>query len=1212
MGLTGRSGPPYNESHMKIRQIDLIGFKSFADKTTISFHDGITCIVGPNGCGKSNIVDSFRWVLGEQSAKSLRGEKMEEVIFQGTATKKQRGMAEVTLFVSHAYGAHEKETPGNGNGESPDDPSTDRIIVSRRLYRSGESEYILNRRQCRLKDIRDVFLDTGLDVKSYSILDQGRITEILNTKPHERRYLIEEVAGVMKYKVRKAEALSKLESSKQNLQRISDIVAEVKRQMNSLDRQVRKAERYKRLSQELREAELRISKREHVQRSSVLSSLHSEIASLSDSDTARRAEISAIETAIETKRVELLDREKALVDLETTLQGTMLEVAEGEKRIAVVKTNIENRKADITRLVIQQEESVAKREELRAKRAEVDSAERSLSSHMAHVSDDLREKQSLLSSLEAAVAGKEEEIEEERKSLFTISDGLSQKKNEANKLLSSLETLKYRESVSMRDIASVKESTGAIEDAIRASVAEASLKGADLERMRTEADALKLRISASRIELEQKRSLLSSERETLASNLSRVSSLRELIVDATLADYLTGKRQEALSRITASDLVGTESGFEIAVEAALSERVNALVIDSKEDLQAVLQIIREKNLPRTAILFRPILGTQGEPFNEANREHIPAVRRALDLVTFDESSSSEETLTALKTAVSAALRNVYVVETLESALDALHDASHGALTVVTLDGEVVTKDGFILAGQGREILKRKKEIRMLQNSIGEQQRAIEAIERDLTALAIEVSENRETLRRMETGIVEMEKTLSVLNHGLQDQKEDLDRKRRKHASLDSELAAVSLEKQSLSDALALKTAEIDRLEGDRIRIAEEISALQQDLAASKSAHEEARGRYTDMKLEVGAYRERSEALRKEREQLEALAEELDRREAAAAGEAEEASRRIDESRAELQDLEERVKALVSEADKLRAVREREKEEITGENQSILTQETSLKKMRSEMDVLSRQLGEMNTRAVETRLRIENISRTISEKYDLDIAAHEVLTEGFDPVEDETRVTELQGKMKDLGPVNLGSLEEYDELKSRHDFMSKQQTDLTLSIAELEEAITRINATTKRKLREAYDALRAKFSEVFTTLFGGGRADIVLIDEGNILESGIEIIAQPPGKKLQNMNLLSGGEKALTSLALLFAGFLIKPSPLCILDEVDAPLDESNTVRFAQMLKNLARDTQFVVITHNRTTMEVGDNLYGITMEEAGVSKVISLQFSELE
>ncbi|HSB51589.1 MAG TPA: AAA family ATPase, partial [Dissulfurispiraceae bacterium] len=459
---------------MKIRQIDLIGFKSFADKTTISFHDGITCIVGPNGCGKSNIVDSFRWVLGEQSAKSLRGEKMEEVIFQGTATKKQRGMAEVTLFVSHAYGAHEKEAPGNGNGETPDDPSTDRIIVSRRLYRSGESEYILNRRQCRLKDIRDVFLDTGLDVKSYSILDQGRITEILNTKPHERRYLIEEVAGVMKYKVRKAEALSKLESSKQNLQRISDIVAEVKRQMNSLDRQVRKAERYKRLAQDLREAELRISKREHVQLSAVLSSLHSEIASLSDSDTARRAEISAIETAIETKRVDLLDREKALVDLEMSLQGKMIEVAEGEKRIAVVKTNIENRKADITRLIIQQEESVAKREELSAKRAELDSAEHSLSSHMATVSDDLREKQGLLSSLEAAVTGREEAIEVKRKGLFSVSDALSQKRNEANKLLSSLETLKYRESVSLRDIASVKDSVGAIEDAIRASEAEAA------------------------------------------------------------------------------------------------------------------------------------------------------------------------------------------------------------------------------------------------------------------------------------------------------------------------------------------------------------------------------------------------------------------------------------------------------------------------------------------------------------------------------------------------------------------------------------------------------------------------------------------------------------------------------------------------------------------------------------------------------------------
>jgi chromosome segregation protein len=359
-----------------------------------------------------------------------------------------------------------------------------------------------------------------------------------------------------------------------------------------------------------------------------------------------------------------------------------------------------------------------------------------------------------------------------------------------------------------------------------------------------------------------------------------------------------------------------------------------------------------------------------------------------------------------------------------------------------------------------------------------------------------------------------------------------------------------------------------------------------------------------------SYREKIDALGREKDAISNAIGEFENKKEQAIKEIRDAEEKIKESTTKLQKLEEEIKSIVMDVDNMQVQRTKLRDTINSENQEIVSKSNILRNIRAQIDEISQQMTDLNSKAVENRLRIENIETSISQKYGLDIKTHGIEVEGFDAAEDENKIDELNTKIRELGPVNLGTIEEYEELKNRYDFLTKQQQDLTMSIAELEEAISRINTTTRRKLREAYDSLRTKFTEVFATLFGGGRADIILTDEENILESGLDIIAQPPGKKLQNINLLSGGEKALTSLALLFAGFLIKPSPLCVLDEADAPLDESNTVRFAQMIKELSKETQFIVITHNRTTMEVADYLYGITMEEPGVSKAISLQFTE--
>ncbi len=1209
---------------MRVKQIELTGFKSFSDKTVLRLHDGVTCIVGPNGCGKSNVVDAFKWVLGEQSVKSLRGEKMEEVIFQGSATIKQKGMAEVTLQIS--FSPQLKKSDDNGN-KTDSAAAQDGSSVSRRLYRSGESEYLLNKSQCRLRDVKDIFLDTGLDVKSYSILDQGRVAELINTKPLDRRFLIEEVAGVMKYKVRKTEALSKLESSKQNLLRINDIVHEVRRQINSLDRQVKKAERYKRLNAELKCIELRIAKREYLRLSGILQELSAEIERLREADSLKRSTLSTLENQIEAKRLELADREKTLTDLENSLYSKEKEISESEKHVAILKSAIENRRADILRLSSQQRDFENKKEDLIKKLGTIDANASALSSEMSGLTDELDEKRELLSSIELSIGDKESGVEEKRKELFRVSEIVSQHRNNLHKLQSSFETLQYRESTSSKDMETVKSGISAAEESIRTAVENIAALKDRLAAMQSEKEALKSETEKLKIDIETKKSLLGTEREALASNMARIGSLKELAFDKSLMDVLseavpaarqaatgTGDARKTPSGLSTdclvlSDVISTEREYEKAIEAALSERINSILLKNIEDILTAAAVIKEKNLGRTSILYtgfsdkRHASGYKAGASGTQQPKFDGVIGRASDFITLENSQ--------MQGPAEMVLQNTLIVRDLQAAIAFRDHEASCTFTLVTLDGEVIDRDGVILAGQGKDILKRKREIKELHAAVLDQQSLVHGYENDLSIAADVLSDRKKSLTTMESTLVTLEKELSVADHSLKGLYEETERKQRKLAFLNSEIAAVTGEKESLKTLITSKSEEIGLYEKERDNINEGITVLQGSIGSVRTQYESARSEVTDLQLAITSHREKMESLRREKANIAGALRELEKSREAAVREAEEAAKRLSESSSGLERYEEAIKLLVVEADTMRREKTSQKEAIDAESQALVAEGSSLKNMRIEIDALSQQLSDANTKALENRLRAENIESSISNKYGFEIKHGEIATEEFDLAEDEELANQLNEKIRDLGPVNLGTIEEYEELKKRYDFLTQQQQDLTLSIAELEEAISRINASTRRKLREAYDALRTKFSEVFITLFGGGRADIILTDEENMLESGIEVIAQPPGKKLQNLNLLSGGEKALTSLSLLFAGFLIKPSPLCILDEVDAPLDESNTLRFAQMIKGLSKDTQFIVVTHNRSTMEVADYLYGITMEEPGVSKAISLQFTEV-
>jgi len=1166
---------------MRIEKIELIGFKSFADKTTFVLHPGITCIVGPNGCGKSNVVDAFRWVLGEQSAKSLRGEKMEEVIFNGSAAKKPKGMSEVSMVVSDMNGA------GSNNGEG----QSDHVTVTRRLYRSGESEYMINKNTCRLKDIKDVFLDTGLDFKSYSILEQGRIGEILNSKPLERRFIIEEVAGVMKYKIRKAEALSKLDSSRLNLVRINDIIVEVRKQINILDRLAKKAERYKKLSSEMHAIELKIARTEYQQINAALGRIIEEYNLLKEKEAVAGAGITEIENRTETRRVTLLEQEKALEAVQNTFQMLEREISEIEREIAVARNDISNLDEYHKKLLQRGEDMDQRSLDASAKYGELQINSSRISEEMEVQAERLKEKSENLRSIEEALSDTEELIEDKRRQIFSVSDEVSKLRNELSRQESSLESLYRREDTSVRESGDSRRMLEEIESSINE--VESGIHGRTNEAllMKEKKEILNEELSTTKARLGELVYDLSAAREELASCVSRMDSLKEIVFDQPTRELIrTNPDVRLLASI--SDVFDVVADYEKAVESALSEKAESFILETLEDIEKAISALKGKSVDKTAFITASPL-----PCSEAGAVPSGVIGRAIDFVKFREGY--------VKVAENL-LGNVLIVKDLRTAFEL--KAAGGSYTFATLAGEVVEQSGAVVIGGEKGIFRRKREIRELEEQITEKKAFIEKTSDEMRAMQSIILEKEEEIKGVDSSIHTFEKEISLAKLTMEKYMEDKERVSRKLSYLSIELEEINREKASVTTAIMNTEEQVKSIEARKADVETEMLNLQEGISQKKSELEGYRSDVTDLRLMATSNRERLEAIRNEMESSSRLLEENKQRKAGLQTEIESILSRISQRKAGISEQEEKLRKLVADADLVHQDISRRKEEIEKENEDLIVVEQELRGLRQQLSQMTARLSELDVLKTEHKMRLENLAENVRNNYGTEIGDLELaeVTQ-----EEEERLADLRSKITEMGPVNLGSLEEYEELKTRYDFMVKQQEDLNKSIAELEEAISKINNTTRKKLREAFEALKLKFAEVFVTLFGGGRAELVLTDETNILDTGIDIIAQPPGKKLQNLHLLSGGEKALTALSLQFASFLIKPTPLCILDEADAPLDESNTERYAKMLEELSKETQFIVVTHNRTTMAVAQHLYGVTMEEAGVTKVISMQLSEV-
>jgi len=1165
---------------MRLKSIELIGFKSFADRTVLDFHPGITAIVGPNGCGKSNIVDAFKWVLGEQSAKSLRGDSMEDVIFFGSATRKTRGMAEVTLVLS-----------GIREGEEGDSE----ISVTRRLYRSGESEYLLNRTPCRLKDIKNVFLDTGLELKAYSILEQGRINDILDSKPQDRRFLIEEVAGVMKYKVRRAEATQKLESARYNLQRLQDIISEVKRQINSIDRYARKAERYKRLLQEVRDLEIRIAKRDIGRLTGEADSLSASIEQLKTKVTEATAEIHSLEALMEKKRSEYTDREKGLDEVRGQLHGVERMMTESEGVVALLRKESDNLREKVDALKRMHLDLINERQKAGEEIYNIKEEFTRLSSKLKETERLLKEKEVFLKKLIEEISGHEALIDNQRKSIFSKAEEGSILKNEVKHLSMTIDEIDRKIERLTGEIVSVEDSLSGIKDDYKRTEGEYQRLLSSLSDYEGKREEMAEMLKKKKDELRSEEDLLYRCREEVAGMASRYESLRELYASKKIA--LSGSIK-TICQI--ADILETPPEYESAIEAVLGDKLNTLVVEGHEDIMMALRHVKEHNTKRCSFIsLNPPVPSNHER-SKISSIDIPvddSIIKATDVIKVRE---------GFQAVAMALLGDVVIVKDMSTAFK-MREKVDKYLHIVTPEGEVFEPSGVVHGGIERGLLRIRRQMRELEGGIELKRQEISRRERTVSDLRDEIRGYEDKIVSVDQVISEVQGELREMRIRLDGLKDEDEQRQRKLHYLRTELQNEENEREGLKSLKEEKDRRHRELEVERAEAEKRLKSLQSDINNKKEMLENVRSEHTDIKLSMTSLNERIKTLKNEEERLLSLIGEIDTKKTKAEEERIAIEKEIRLKEEEIRKGQDVLRAHAIQARELQEDLKNATDSITGLADEIRILEERHRVLSSQLDKLKEELKQKELKRMELVMKMDYIREDIRKTHNVTI---ETVNEVIEVTpEDEERLPQLKEKLKDMGPVSLGTLEEYEELRTRYEFLTKQQDDILDSMATLEETIQRINSSTKRRLTEAFNALNEKFREVFRSLFGEGRAELILT-EGDILESGIDIVAQPPGKRLKNLLALSGGEQALTALSLLFAGFMIKPTPMCVLDEVDAPLDESNTGRFVRLLAELSRDIQFIAITHNRLTMEVADYIYGVTMEEPGVSKVVSMHLAE--
>jgi chromosome segregation protein len=1192
---------------MRIKQIELTGFKSFMERTVLELPGGVTAVVGPNGCGKSNIVDAIRWVLGEQSPKHLRGASMEDVIFAGNGQKGPLGMAEVSLLMERteqdllrAAEAEDEDLAQEMGGLPAELAHATEILVTRRYFRSGESEYFINRAPCRLRDITELFLGTGVGSKAYAIIEQGRVEQLVSAKPEEMRLFIEEAAGTTRFRGRRIAAERKMERTRENLRRVQDVLQEQQRQIASLQRQAKRAEEYHRIKGELRDLDLRLFATKTREAHAEMLALEARIAELRGQESSLAAEIERLAAASGEARVRRAAAEQRLRDTDEALTETRVRLADEQARhrglgdqaatIERQRSGAEHEREALRLRVVQCREDVAsaqaalqavagEAESARRIQTEADDALHALSAEGPRLEGAVEEGKDLLL---AAVA---EEVR-----LRNLDEALKRRREELYGQQRQLQEEQRMLGAQLETNGQARETVRSLQDELTTQVAAAQ---GHLRRLGDERLAAESGLAAAAAAVEEARATATQVR-------SRAESLRELQRRAEgcrrgAASLLSGGRD---GRILLADVLRVEPVLERAVAVALGVRLGDVVVD---DTSAALEAVRW--LEQTEGGSATVLPREPERRAPAI---VPAGRRLLDAIEVDPAHwSLAESL----------LGQVLLADDLDGAL-AVWRAAERPVTVVTRSGEAIDPAGAITGGSEppleETLLARGRELRALERLVVTAEEACAASE----ASALAARERLTGVEREQARVEEEHQGLRLRQLAAEKDRDRLDEER---ARLSAELEVGALQASGLAGADGALSGEITQLGEHRTRAESDLGLRRSAVARAQEAVAGWRERYaraeearTAAAVRAAAAVERHDARAQALRALQAAIDDLEQRiahtdEALRVAAAQLAETRAAEAAAERQrtELEERAKTLQTERDEARMLVASMEAEASSEDSEERQARERLDGHRSERTACEMTL-------TERRLEIEHVLDRLNERYGLGAEALAGIDVGAQPPGEAERVhaEELRARLLRLGDVNPGALDELRELTERHAFLEAQRSDLERSLADLHHTITTLAKTCRQRFEETFEAVNAKLSEVFPKLFPGGKARLERVVVEGEDEGGVEIVVHPAGKKLQSLALLSGGEKALTATALVFSLFLIRPTPFCLLDEVDAPLDEANIGRFNQLIREMAERSQFVLVTHNRRTMEGADTLYGITMEQAGISKVVSVRLNE--
>jgi len=1176
---------------MRLTKLEIKGFKSFPDKTLLEFKPGITGVVGPNGCGKSNILEAIRWVMGEQRPRSLRGTRMGDVIFNGSETRRPVGMAEVRMTLS----VDPRHCP-------PTLQDYDEIMVSRRIFRDGESQYEINKVPCRLSDIVDLFLDTGLTQNSYAILEQGRVEMVVSSKPEDRRWLIEEAAGISRYKIRKESATKRLEQTQANLERLRDVLNEVRHQASALRRQARKAERYRVLRDKLRSFELAWNSHECKRLSNTIKHNAGELSRLRDAIIELQSRRGLYEGELQRQRQILADLDKRTIELHEEKHA--LEMALESKRVSAARSRekVEHLDSERERLRRDQQEKTILQEQCARSAAEAQQGSSGLACHIQDRTEALKEAAESLESLRKDLGLVQARLESSKTSLFQTLQTCAGKRNDREAAQRRIHEIVARQNRLANEKRLAEDESA--ETTARLSALEAELEevGHSKEQCVCEKDKLASALKSQQALLESLRNRIRVLEAEYAGTASKLTSLEDLEKSGAHYDqsvqYVMAQRTswpEGSLIGPLPELVEVEAGYEKALAAVLENRFGSIVVSSPLDAALGVEMLRSHERGRAT--FVPRTPRETLPSHPPPRDK--EVTSLTEVIRFR--AGFEELGQYL-------LGRCVVVENLEQALD-LWSRNGTALDVATLEGDFLSRTGEVTGGAwdtgAERFFSTRREIEELRATLESLSKTLEAERKGLEKAELDHQETAAKKTSAEEAAMELritEITKANEKDKIRGYAEALNRKTR---TLSLEIEELDKEKTNLAETLAASQKEIAQLEQTIRDLKEQTTACKVESDALNNQREELARKHADVQVDLAKLEERFSSAARELQRNKELSGQLEAQLKAIEQQLHTNAEETQSVKKELIDAEENEKALML---SLKTCSERlsslasERESLTERIQEI---EVALAESASGEKALDRQIHEREIYLVQLKQELQHLTQKMMERYGVDPT--NVTCEG--PEADRAEIERLRKEIEGLGEVNLSAIREYKTVQERLAFLHAQESDLREAVKSLYETIGKITRTTNEMFMNAFQAINEKFQEIFAFLFQGGEAGLELVGPDNVLEAGIDIIARPPGKKRQAMGLLSGGEKALTAIALIFAIFLTKPSPFCLLDEVDAPLDDGNIGRFNDMLRSLGEKTQFIVITHNKRTMEVADCLYGITMEEPGASTLVSVDLA---